>query len=148
MPQQTNLAHELAKLEDADWFAVLEEAVAKRRARTQNPNDQADRLMSRDQFACWIARRHFATDPGIREVYYLPHASPPNEVRLLEINTLLDLPNPQGPLEPVDFTPETSGIPYRVLVADVTPDQWQAIQSHQFAIPTGWALNNAHHITR
>src|SRR5437868_3459643 len=41
--------------------------------------------MSRDEFANWIGRRHFAIDKGISQILYLPSGAPPEEVRLLEV---------------------------------------------------------------
>jgi hypothetical protein len=98
--------------------------------------------ISRDDFAVWIARRHHAIDKGITQVIYLPQDAPRDEVRLLEVNELANLPE-DAPIIAVDFMPDIDGIPYTVFVADVTPLQWKAIQEHSRALPTGWNLEGS-----
>ena len=143
MADTTKLVQELASLETPDWFAVLDEAKNIRRDRLQKElGDQDPRPgISRDQFAQWIARRHLAADPGISDVLYLHTNAPPNEVRLLEINTLLSVPEKSQPIEAFDFGPDIDGLPFVVLVADITPDQWRAVQSNVLALPAGWSLD-------
>jgi hypothetical protein len=47
-------------------------------------------------------------------------------------------------LEPLDFTPEIAGLPFRVYVADVTTDQWERIQREPGTIlPAGWCVGSA-----
>ncbi len=143
MPNKTQLAQELAALEGPEWFAVLDEAKSARRERLQNelPDQDPKPGVTRDEFAHWIARRHLAADPGLRAVLYLPSNAPPNKVRLLEINMLLSLPDKPEPIEPFDFSPDIQGLSFVVLVADITPDQWQAIRDKKLALPDGWSLD-------
>ncbi len=148
MADKTKLVQELASLETPDWFAVLDEAKNVRRDRLQKELEDQDPKpgMSRDQFAQWIARRHLAADPGLSDVLYLPANAPPDEVRLLEINTLLSVPDKPGPIERFDFGPDIPGLTFVVLVADITPDQWTAVQSNRLALPAGWTLDGCRKI--
>lgn len=57
--------------------------------------------MTAEQFARRIAQRHLATDPGLREIMYLPENAPANEIRLIEVNVSALLPD--------EFTPEIQG---------------------------------------
>ena len=98
--------------------------------------------MSRDEFAHWIGRSHFAIDKGISQILYLPTGAPPEEVRLLEVNELVHIPE-NAPVEGLDFMPDIAGIDYRLFVADVTPRQFQAIQEGALALPAGWSLERS-----
>ena len=92
-----------------------------------------------EQFARWLADRHLSSDPAIEKVVYLPKGSPTDEIRLLEVNRLLNPPEPDS-VEPLDFSPD-SGPAFKVLVADVTGDQWERIQRMpKTLLPDGWIL--------
>lgn len=143
MSDKIQLAQELAGLDSPEWFAVLDEAKRMRLERQQNdaPDQDPKPGSSRDEFAQWIARRHLAADPGLNVVIYLPANAPANEVRLLEVNTLLSLSDKPGLVEAFDFSPDIEGLPFVVLVADITSEQWQAVQDQKLALPSGWSLD-------
>lgn len=103
--------------------------------------------MSREEFARWIARRHFAIDKGFSRILYLPFDAPPKEVRLLEVNDLAHIPE-RAPVEAVDFMPEISGIEYSLFVADVSPRQFEAIGRGEIELPEGWSLKDAQDLGR
>jgi hypothetical protein len=91
------------------------------------------------KLAKWYADRHLETDPGVEEVHYLPANSPPREIRFLEVNKLI---SETGELEPIDFGVDIGNSEGHVLVVlDVTPAQWEAIQKHKLALPAGWSLD-------
>lgn len=46
--------------------------------------------LDRDSLARWYAISHLKTDPGIVEVHYLPTGSDDNEIRFVEVNTLIE----------------------------------------------------------
>lgn len=98
--------------------------------------------MTRDEFAHWIGRRHFEIDKGISRILHLPTGAPPDEVRLLEVNELAAIPE-NAPIEALDFTPDLDGMPYRLVVADVTPRQYEAIQVGTLPLPAGWSLDGS-----
>ncbi len=84
-PQE--LARTAEQYDEEQWFESLDEldAVSRRRQhRAEEPAPAAD--AERDEMAHWIGRNHLASDTGIREIWYLPQGSPPDEIRLLEVN--------------------------------------------------------------
>lgn len=92
----------------------------------------------RDLLAAWYAKRHMEIDPGVVEIHYLPANSPDREIRLLEVNRLIPELLDSG-LEPIDFgvdIGETGG--HTLVVLDVTPHQWDEIESGRLSLPPGW----------
>jgi hypothetical protein len=96
--------------------------------------------MTKDSFAEWIARHHFAVDKGLSKILYMPGGAPEKEVRLLEVNELARIPE-NGTVEAFDFMPEIAGINYSLIVADVTPGQFDAIMQGKLLLPKGWRLD-------
>jgi hypothetical protein len=96
--------------------------------------------MSRDSFVQWIVSHHFAIDKGITRILYLPAGAPEKEVRLLEVNELATIPE-NGTVQAFDFMPDIEGIDYTLLVADVTPRQFDAIVQGKLPPPKGWWLD-------
>lgn len=147
MPDLHELVKQLAELPRDQYSDLIQQVDAERR-HTVEEHERAhppDRTMSRDEFAHWIGRRHFAIDKGIRRILYLPTGAPPGEVRLLEVNVLASIPE-TAPVEAVDFMPEIEGINYTLFVADVTPRQLDAVMKNQLALPPGWELTDRQEI--
>lgn len=97
----------------------------------------------RDSMARWYANRHLKTDPGIRAVYYLPAGAPEREIRFVEVNEMI-AERDQHPLEPIDFGVDVRGAEgHTLMVLDVTPVQWEKIQSQQMQLPGDWSLEGA-----
>jgi len=97
----------------------------------------------RDTLARWYAEEHLKTDPGIDSVYYLPQNSPEREIRLVEVNKLLAERN-EDSLEPIDFgVGMGTENAHKLFVLDVTPAQWQRIESHGLCLPGHWSLQDA-----
>lgn len=95
-------------------------------------------MIPRDNLASWYARRHLTIDNGVEQILYLPADAPPREIRFLEVNTMI---SETTPLEPIDFGVDTgSNNAHSLYVLDVTPSQWDDIQSGQLNLPTGWSL--------
>lgn len=139
--EKTQLVQELSCLENHDWFDVLDQVRLIRTAKERDSGCEKDPEpgISREAFAQWLAHRHLASDPGIREVVFLPDHCPPDVIRLVEVNALLAAPS-EIRAEPVDFTPHIEGIDFQVLVADVTPDEWHAINKGAPVLPEEWSI--------
>ena len=91
----------------------------------------------------WHAREHLQTDPGIVSVHYLPKNSPDREIRLVEVNELI-AERERDPVEPLDFGVDVGDAnAHKLMVVDVTPSQWAAIQRGEIALPQGWSLAEA-----
>ena len=95
----------------------------------------------RQAVAYWVALSHFRTDPGIREIWHLPSGAPDDEIRLIEVND--QFPSAEDRPIPVDFGLDIRGVPFRLLVADVTSDQLKAARFDASHLPDGWSLQGA-----
>ena len=94
---------------------------------------------NRDNQAKWYAHRHFEFDTGVERILYLPQNAPPHEIRFLEVNTMI----PETTPEPIDFGVDVGTINgHKLVVFDVTPDQWEAIECGDLSLPPGWSLEN------
>jgi hypothetical protein len=95
----------------------------------------------RDKMAKWYAKRHSEIDSGVYEINYLPKGAPEREIRFLEINrSIAETADP----EPIDFGVDTgSADAHTLLVLDLTPAQWDAVQKKKLPLPAGWTLEDA-----
>ncbi len=85
--------------------------------------------------------------PVLERVIYLPTGAPDKEIRLLEVNRLLNPPDPDI-IEPLDFTPDADP-PFKIFVADITMDQWEQVQrAPETILPSGWKLEGNQVFTR
>ncbi len=95
----------------------------------------------RDSLAHWYASEHLKTDPGIREVYYLPTNAPEREIRFIEVNTMIGEMSDSA-LQPIDFGVDFGlESQHRLLVLDVTPAQFERILASKLSLPRGWSLD-------
>jgi hypothetical protein len=92
----------------------------------------------RDSTAAFYAKRHKQTDPAIREIYYLPTGAPANEIRFVEVNQAITT---TADPEPIDFGVDgVTANAHKLILLDVTPDQWKEIRKGQRPLPEGWSL--------
>lgn len=97
----------------------------------------------RDEQARWYASQHLKVDPGVQSIYYLPAGAPDREIRLLEVNSLIAIRD-DSPLEPLDFGVDRGmDSEHRLVVLDVTPEQWFRIANRELFLPSGWSLEHA-----
>ena len=100
----------------------------------------------RDLMADWYARRHANIDEGVETILHLLKGAPPREIRLLEVNTLIAEMNP---LEAIDFGVDMrNDSAHTLVVLDITPDQWQAVQAGSLPLPEGWTLDGMQELLR
>ena len=133
----SQLIAELDRLSPDELEQVLGQLTATRAKASTGP--EVDRKKG---FAIWLAKQHLGIDPHIQEVIYLPAGAPAQEVRLLDINTKLYLEPGDDAIVPIDMTPAASGLPYKVTLADITPEQWTRIQQNPGLLPHGWSLSD------
>lgn len=101
---------------------------------------------NRDSVAATYASRHLSADPAIQAIYFLPTGAPANEIRLVEVNgAILGTAGP----EPIDFGVD-SGTPneHKLIVFDVTPEQWEAIKDKTLDLPPGWTLDGSQEMSK
>jgi hypothetical protein len=128
--------------DDEHWYDYLDKLDdVSRRRRQRAPAADRPAGSSRDEVAAWVARKHLVADSSIRQVWYLPQGAPPEEIRLLEVNDR----NARGPekIEAIDFGLDVEGVPFRLVVADVTSEELQHLQRDPAPLPPGWALDGA-----
>jgi len=98
---------------------------------------------SRDSMARWYATEHLKTDPGVVCVYYLPENAGEREIRLVEVNERIGDRNDDA-LEPIDFGVDTgTDNAHKLLVLDVTPEQWARIEKEELGLPPNWRREGA-----
>src|SRR4051794_34721649 len=96
---------------------------------------------NRDSMAAFYARRHRETDPAISQIHYLPTGAPANEIRFVEVNE--SITGTASP-EPIDFGVEGgTDNEHKLIVLDVTPEQWEEIQEDPALLPPGWTLEGS-----
>jgi hypothetical protein len=144
MADISRLSQELAALEDTDWYQVWEDAkdIRQQELERRFPYEEPSPGMSRDQFARWIAFDHLRTNPYVRNVLHLSDGAAADEIRLLEINVGIAMPE-ELKATAEDFTYDIDGSPFRVFVADVTPRQWERIRKDAALLPDGWSLTGS-----
>jgi len=78
-------------------------------------------VYNRDSLAAFYAHEHLKTDVAVKKVIYLPQNSPE--------------------LVPIDFGIDMGqSSSHSLLVVDVTPEEWDAIEKKELAIPDEWSL--------
>ncbi len=89
-----------------------------------------------------LAKSHVDIEPDIERVLWFPSKSE-DEIRLIEVsgNAIKS-----GAVHPVPFA-STKNIPYRTLVADVTPEEWGKICGGEIKLPQEWSLEDHEDIT-
>ena len=104
-------------------------------------------LHAKDAAARQLIQWHFKVEPELREVYRIVTAdegSRDEPIRLLEVNAATVS---TGSVEPFTFSP-TEEVPFRTVIAEITPEELQNIRSHPETLPQGWSLSSAEHFVR
>lgn len=141
------LVEQLTGLDESDFASVVERARRQRIEQQQRLPDRPEKL-DRDSLAAWYARKHLWIEPTLREVIYLPEGAPKSEIRFLEVSTLSTIPD-DAPIEAIDFGVDLDlPVEHRLLVADLSPGQWERILDSTLALPVGWNLQNSHTYAR
>lgn len=90
---------------------------------------------------------HFRVEPELREVYRIvmdDEGSQEEPIRLLEINAATVV---TGSVEPFAFSP-TEEIPFRTVIAEITPEELESVRSNPDVLPKGWSLSRAERFVR
>ncbi len=80
-----------------------------------------------------IITEHFDIESGLKKVAVFSDDNDP-ELRLVEINADA---LPTGHVEPFVFAPGRQ-VPIPIIIADVTPGEWEAICKGGIPLPQGW----------
>jgi hypothetical protein len=127
-------------LQEEEWNQELDRFERSSRLRRKKAQSvPPPKRKSRDEVAAWLAKKHLVADSGIREVWYLPQAAPPEEIRLLELSDWVAGTAPK--VEAVDFGLDIEGVRFRLFVADITGEQFDQIRQNPSRLPSGWSLD-------
>jgi hypothetical protein len=91
-----------------------------------------------------LARRHYGIEEGLTNVFRYSSGSarveavPAEPIKFLEVNAATI---PTGVM-PLQFGPvPASGIHFPSVIIEVTPDEYQRVQSRELKLPSGWDLS-------
>ncbi len=104
-------------------------------------------MPNKDQAARELAEWHFGVEPDLTQVIRIvgdDEDAPGEPIKLLEVNAATVA---TGSVEPFAFAPSES-VPFPIVIAEVTPEEYERIQRSEIALPRGWSLTNAKHILR
>lgn len=104
-------------------------------------------LHAKDAAARRLIQWHFRVEPELREVYRIVvdnEGSQEEPIRLLEVNAATV---PTGSVEAFTFSP-TEEIPFRTVIAEITPEELEVLLSNPEALPKGWSLSRAERFVR
>ena len=97
---------------------------------------------TKDEAAARLAKAHLAVEPGITHIVRLRSDAAAEEdaaepIKLLEVNPATFAAG----VRPVYFAPSPArGLPYPCAIVDVTPDEFEQIESGDLLLPNGWTL--------
>lgn len=95
-------------------------------------NDAAERLIA------W----HFKVEPKLLQVFRIVsdnEDAPDEPIKLLEVNAATFA---TGSVEPFSFSP-SADVPYRTVVAEITPGELECVRRNELPLPAGWSLEKA-----
>jgi hypothetical protein len=104
--------------------------------------DDQDIAKEKSEVAKQVAKKHYQAETGLQRIFRLNGNSdvevrPGEPIKFLEVNANTV---PSGVL-PVQFGPAPqSGIPYGSVIIEVSPEEFQRIQSKDLTLPTGWQI--------
>jgi hypothetical protein len=88
-----------------------------------------------------LIRWHFEVEPDLSMVFRIVsdnEDSLDEPIKLLEVNAATIA---TGSVEPFSFAPSKS-VPYRTVIAEITPDELARVQSNEIKLPAGWSIDN------
>jgi len=85
-----------------------------------------------------LIHEHFELDESLEKVIWFESETTP-AIRLLEINPDTFA---TGVVQSFYFPPSDE-VPYPLIIAEVTPDEWQRVLQSKIPLPEGWTLENS-----
>jgi len=99
-------------------------------------------MPSKDNVAKELVEAHFNVEPHLVVVWRLVsanEASATEPIKLLEVNVATVA---TGSVTPFAFSP-TQDVPFPTVVAEVTPEEFEAVKKDPSKLPAGWDLEHA-----
>ncbi len=97
---------------------------------------------SKDKVARELVEWHFGVEPDLSRVIRIVSENedaPDEPIKLLEVNAATVA---TGTIEFFAFAPSVS-TPFRTVIAEVTPEEYERIRCEELRLPRGWSLANA-----
>jgi hypothetical protein len=88
-----------------------------------------------------LVKEHFAIEESIKYIVWV-NPNHQKEIWLIEVDATAI---PAGRVEPFYFKPNEE-VPHPVRIANITPDEWKAVQSGTINMPEGWKLDGTERI--
>ena len=101
-------------------------------------------MPTKDEEASDLAVMHYEVETGLSQVFRImgtPEVEirPTEPIKLLEVN---ENTVPSG-IMPIQFGPApSSGLHYSSIILEVTPDEFEKIQTQEWTLPNGWMLGD------
>jgi len=101
-------------------------------------------MATKDEEAVALAQAHYQVEAGLTHVFRIigenaVEAMPAEPIKLLEVN---EKTVPLGIL-PIHFGPSpASGLHYPMVILEVTPEEYQKLQSEELTLPHGWKIGD------
>lgn len=90
-----------------------------------------------------LAQEHFELEEDLEQIIWLKKETA-SEIRLLEVNRNTAA---TGMVEVFGFAP-SEDVPYPLRIAEITPEEWERVQSGEIALPECWSLEDAEIFSR
>lgn len=99
-------------------------------------------MTTKDEEAVWLAQKHYEVESGLNQIFRVT-ATPEVEISSTEPIKLLEVNEntvPSG-IMPIQFGPSpATGLHYSSIILEVTPDEYQKIQTEELRLPDGWQV--------
>ena len=99
-------------------------------------------MTKKDEAARRLIDWHFSIEPEILKVYRFispEEESPEEPIKLIEISTATF---PTGRIDLFGFGP-AGDVPYSMVIATVTPEEWDQVKTGTIPLPNNWDLKTA-----
>jgi hypothetical protein len=85
-----------------------------------------------------LAEAHYLVEPGISAIYPVTSVDATDRtIRLLEVNAATFAAG----IMPVGFAPHPpSGIPFKSVIVEVTPEEFEDLREGKLKLPDGWSF--------
>jgi hypothetical protein len=87
-----------------------------------------------------LARKHYDLEDGLSQIFVTVNADEAGRsepIKLLEVNEN----TVESGIMPLHFGPApAAGIRYSSIIIEVTPNEFEKIQSHELKLPEGWEI--------
>jgi hypothetical protein len=102
---------------------------------------------TKDEVAEDLADTHFRVEPDLQRVIRIladDEDSPEEPIKLLEVNAATV---PTGSVARFAFGASAT-VPFPIVIAEITPEEYEQLQRHELAMPPGWSLSKVKELTR